>query len=249
MVTGLPLLRVPVPGTRVAVRVLGAGAPLVLLHGGMGTSLHDWGPVARRFAEHRQVVLVDWRAHGCTPAGADLPGLHRFALDLTHVVRALGGAAVDFVGFSMGANAVLHLLARRPELARSAVLVGGSAQGDPARIRGYAQRPWPQELLGLHDGVDGGNGYTRWLRHVLIADWAANCSMADEQLARVTCPVLVCHGDRDRMQRLEEALDLVRRLPRAQLYVVPNAGHAVQLDAPELFATAVEAFLQGPARQ
>lgn len=246
MVRGLPLLRVPVPGSWMAVRELGAGPSLVLLHGGMGTSAHDWAGMAERLARRHRVIAVDWRGHGRSPAGTQALGLHRFSLDLAHVLPALGVTRPVLVGFSMGANAVLHLLARQPHLAAAAVLVGGSAQGDPQRIRRYADRPWPQELLGLHDGVAEGNGYTEWLRRTLIEDWAQHCGMSDEQLGRIACPVLVCHGARDRIQRLDRALDLARRLPSAQLLVVPEAGHAVQLDRPDVFLPAVEAFLREP---
>lgn len=235
---------VPVPGGRLAVRSLGGGAPLVLLHGGMGTSTHDWGEVAPRLASRWRVTLVDWKAHGASPPGDRRIGVERYALDLAHVLRWLGDVAPVLIGFSLGANAVLHLLAMRPEAARAAVLVGGSAIGDPDRIRRQAARPWPQELLGLHAAAAAGDdGYTTWLRHTLIADWAAHCRMPDAALARITCPVLVCQGHRDRVQPLDAAFDLARRLPDAQHLVVPDAGHAVQLDRPALWLAAVERFL------
>src|SRR5690606_14500511 len=114
---------VPVPGGRLAVRSLGGGAPLVLLHGGMGTSTHDWGEVAPRLASRWRVTLVDWKAHGASPPGDRRIGVERYALDLAHVLRWLGDVAPVLIGFSLGANAVLHLLAMRPEAARAAVLV------------------------------------------------------------------------------------------------------------------------------
>ena len=55
--------------------------------------------------------------------------------------------------------------------------------------------------------------------------------------------MLVCHGDRDRIQPLDYAQHLAAGLPDAELLVVQGAGHAVQLEQPELFVEALERFL------
>jgi pimeloyl-ACP methyl ester carboxylesterase len=54
------------------------------------------------------------------------------------------------------------------------------------------------------------------------------------QLAAITAPVLVVNGDEDEAC-LEPGLLLKRTIPAAGLAVVPNSGHALNLEEPELF--------------
>ena len=55
-----------------------------------------------------------------------------------------------------------------------------------------------------------------------------------DQLARITTPTLVVNGDEDEAC-LESGLLLKRTIPTAGLAVVPNSGHALNLEEPELF--------------
>jgi pimeloyl-ACP methyl ester carboxylesterase len=54
------------------------------------------------------------------------------------------------------------------------------------------------------------------------------------QLARVTAPTLIVNGDEDEAC-LEPGLLLKRTIPAAGLLVVPNSGHALNLEEPELY--------------
>jgi pimeloyl-ACP methyl ester carboxylesterase len=62
-------------------------------------------------------------------------------------------------------------------------------------------------------------------------------------LERITCPTLVVRGAESAVVRPEVAEDMVRALPDARLVVVPNAGHGVGLDNPELFEAVIREFL------
>ena len=104
--------------------------------------------------------------------------------------------------------------------------------------------PWPDYLKELEHPVGNGPEYWRDLRTLLAHDWARNVDLAEEDLRRITCPVLVCHGDRDRVQPVGYAEHLAAGLPDAELFVVEGAGHALQLDRPELFVEALERFLE-----
>jgi len=240
---------VPVPGARIAVHEYGAGPPVVLVHGGTGTADHDWAPLLPWLRERFRTVTFDLRGHGGSPDPDGRLGMSRFGLDVTHVLRALGIPRAVLIGFSVGGNSLLTLLARQPGLATALVVIGASAHGDAARVRQILSGPWPEELTDLrHDAADGPD-YWKRLRATLAEDWAENLSLDDEALRRITCPTLVCHGDADRVQRLEEALHLFRTLPDADLFVVPGAGHQLQLEQPALFLAGLERFLTDAVRR
>lgn len=65
----------------------------------------------------------------------------------------------------------------------------------------------------------------------------------NEILTRVRCPVLVLHGDQDKLVPLGFARDATRRHPDWDLRVFPGVGHAIQLEAPDRWMSAVGDWL------
>jgi len=58
---------------------------------------------------------------------------------------------------------------------------------------------------------------------------------------------LIAVGDRD-FVRLEHAIETLRRIPNAELAVIPNAGHFALFSEPERVIPVVEHFLARPAK-
>jgi esterase len=93
--------------------------PLVIAHGLFG-SARNWGVIARRLADTRNVYAVDMRNHGDSP---HLPS-HNYpdmAADLAEVIHTIGGP-VDILGHSMGGKAAMQLALTHPELLRSMIV-------------------------------------------------------------------------------------------------------------------------------
>ncbi len=65
-------------------------------------------------------------------------------------------------------------------------------------------------------------------------------------VARITCPVLLIHGENDPLMPLAAAHWLAAQLPQATLDVFPGAAHAPFLNDPERFARRIGAFLHAP---
>jgi pimeloyl-ACP methyl ester carboxylesterase len=235
---------VPVPGGRIAFRERGTGTPLVFLHGGTGTGEHDWGQVAGLLSPRFRTVVLDLRGHGHSADDDQTLGLGRFGLDVRHVLRAIGAPRAVLIGFSVGGNTLLKLLSRDPRLALALVTIGASSKGDASRVAEIMSGPWPDYLTELHHPVGTGREYWKELRGALAHDWADNLALSDDDVRRVTCPTLICHGENDRIQQLDYAYHLAATLPHAELLVAPGAGHAVQLEAPALFLERLESFLE-----
>ena len=90
-------------------------APLLIVHGLYG-SARNWGAIARRLSDDRQVISVDMRNHG----ESDWFDSHSYpdmAEDLAEVIKANGGQA-DVIGHSMGGKAAMVLALTHPALVR-----------------------------------------------------------------------------------------------------------------------------------
>jgi len=109
----------------------GAGRPMVLLHGGLGSG-EMFGPVLPALAERHQVIAVDLQGHGRT-ADVDRPIDPRLmADDIAALIDHLGLDKPDLVGDSLGGWVALHTAARYP--AKVGRLVAASANIRPDAI-------------------------------------------------------------------------------------------------------------------
>jgi pimeloyl-ACP methyl ester carboxylesterase len=80
--------------------------PLLIAHGLFGSG-RNWGVIARRLADRREVLAVDMRNHGDSPRFAT-QSYADMAADLAEVIAAHGGRA-DVLGHSMGGKAAMLL--------------------------------------------------------------------------------------------------------------------------------------------
>jgi pimeloyl-ACP methyl ester carboxylesterase len=202
----------------------------------------------------------------------------RAVTDAIAVLDGLDTGPAHVVGLSMGGFTALHLALGHPERVRSAVVAGagyGSRPGradafraesmltsaafaaegaakvaeryavGPARVQFQNKNPrgWAEFAAALAGHSSLGSALT--MRGVQAA--RPSLYELDGELARIAAPVLVVVGDEDE-DCLEPALMLKRTIPAAGLAVLPRTGHTANLEEPDVFNRAVDAFLARVAR-
>lgn len=93
--------------------------PLVIAHGLFG-SARNWGVIARRLADTRDVIAVDMRNHGDSPH-YDSHSYPDLAADLAEVIHTIG-SPVDLLGHSMGGKAAMQLALTHGALLRRLIV-------------------------------------------------------------------------------------------------------------------------------
>ncbi|NNC81944.1 MAG: alpha/beta fold hydrolase [Flavobacteriales bacterium] len=94
-------------------RIQGEGEPLFILHGLFGSS-DNWNTLGKRFAEHRQVILVDQRNHGRSFHTEEM-NYSVMAEDLIRLMDHLTIERADMLGHSMGGKTVMKTALDHPE--------------------------------------------------------------------------------------------------------------------------------------
>lgn len=239
-------------GLDIGYDVMGAGPPLVLLHGATSLGREDYAAQLPGMAKAFLVHLPDARGHGRTRWDAANGFEYRWLVDdLTAFVDALGLDSFHLVGFSMGGMTALQFGARHPERLRTLVVVGitthreprmsvGRHLMDPSRI--LARDPvFAATLSRRHDAGQGPGAWQRLLA-AIVADIEAQPLMTPAELHGIDCPAMVVCGDRDPFVPPEHAAGLARQLPNGRLFVVPDSGHEVMSRRPGLFNEAMSGF-------
>ncbi len=118
-----------VNGIKLYFETHGAGRPLILLHGGLGSG-EMFGPVVPKLAERHQVVTVDLQGHGRT-ADIDRPiDVRLMAGDIAALIEHLGLAKPDLVGYSLGGGVALQTAAQYPTKVRRLGVVSANIRPD-----------------------------------------------------------------------------------------------------------------------
>jgi pimeloyl-ACP methyl ester carboxylesterase len=245
----------------------GAGEPVLLLHGGLG-SIEMVGDARTALARGRRVIAVDLHGHGRTALGNRPIDYRAMGDDLATILAALDVAAADVIGYSLGGGVAFRLAAQHPRRVRRLVMVSAHVASDafyadlrPAQERlgaGLAEMmkpsplyqtyariaPRPEDFPKLLDQM-GALMRAPW-------DWRGD-------VAAVTARTLLVFGDNDSF-RPESIVELHRlfgggqgdagwareRVARNQLAVLPDVTHYDIFTSP-LLLPVVERFLALPA--
>jgi pimeloyl-ACP methyl ester carboxylesterase len=109
-------------GIRYYYEIHGKGEPLLLLHGGLGSS-GMFAPILPALSEHRQVIAIDLHGHGRTELGSRKISLIDIGNDVATVLRELGHPQVDVLGYSFGGGVAFRLAVQHPTLVRRLAIV------------------------------------------------------------------------------------------------------------------------------
>jgi pimeloyl-ACP methyl ester carboxylesterase len=203
--------------------------PVLLVHGFASSAEHNWrqpGWLDLLAEAGRETIAVDLLGHGRAPrptSPADYESVEaRVAADIA------GHELLDAVGFSAGAHVLLRLAAAEPQRFRRLGLLGigasvvtGDGGGAGPIIAALEGDPDPEDIHGvvfrrLADGL--GND-----RAALVAFLRRpQRPLTRDDLARISCPVLVVVGDKDPAGPGEP---LVAALPDARLVTLRGADH------------------------
>jgi pimeloyl-ACP methyl ester carboxylesterase len=111
-----------VNGINLYYEIHGTGKPLIMLHGGFGTS-EMFAALSPALSSNYQVIEVDLYGHGHT-ALTDRPLRFEYmADDIAKLIGLLGFEKADLLGFSLGGAVALQTAIRHPEQVNKLVVI------------------------------------------------------------------------------------------------------------------------------
>jgi pimeloyl-ACP methyl ester carboxylesterase len=236
-------------GVQIAVHRLGAGRPVLMIHGLSSNATINWvryGHAQKIADAGREAIMIDLRGHGKSEAPRD-PAAYSHdvpVLDIEAVIAELGLTDFDLVGYSLGSRLSSMLVARG--LQPKKLVLGG--MGLEGLTNWVSRRAFFLSALERFDTTQSGDRdymAIQFMKSVKIDPVAMRLllmSMDDfsaDALAKITMPTLVLSGDED--QDNGSANALTNALPNARLETVPG-GHMSCITKPE-FGTALSTYL------
>ena len=244
-------------GVKIHYEVHGDGPPLILTHGYSSTSAM-WREQIAPLSKHHRLILWDMRGHGQSDYPDD-PNAYSEALTVTDIAALLDALGADRAivgGLSLGGYMSLAFYRAHPERVRGLLIIdtGPGFKKDEAR-EAWNKRAFDTAERLEREGLDVLKSASRERSMVQHRD-ARGLALAArgmltqrdarviESLPTIKVPTLIVVGADD-TPFLAASDYMAAKIPGARKVVIPNAGHAVNIDQPKAFIDAVEPFLAG----
>ncbi len=240
-------------------------APVLLFSHGSGWNADQWQPQVEALRTLYRCITWDMRGHRHSSLPDGPVQADDFTRDQLALLDYLDVDQAVLIGLSAGGHVALRTAAQHPARVQALVLIGTPFTNRFNWFERYvlpvnrlSMRFLTPGLIGVSTAlILGRNPETR--RYIVSATRAMrhnhyvrlwNCISRMESrhlLGEIQCPTLILEGDGDWFVHRQQA-ELTRLIPGAQHQLIPDAGHATNLDNPAAVTEAMQRFLASAAR-
>lgn len=248
----------------------GVGSPVLLIHGsGPGvTAWANWRLSIPVLSRRARVIAPDMAGFGYTVVkDSRTPDKAVWLRQLVDLLDHLGLRKVSIVGNSFGGAIALAFSKAYPERIDRLVLMGAVGVSFPLtdglnKVWGYTPSTEAmRELLNVfvYDSALITEDLVK-MRHVASARadvqsrfsalfpaprqrWIDMLALEEGEIRKIKTPVLLIHGENDKVIPVEASLRMRDLLPEVRLEIIEKCGHWVQIEHPQTFMQLVENFL------
>jgi esterase len=248
----------------------GMGEPLIILHGLFGM-LDNWQTIAKQLALHNEVFIFDLRNHGRSPH-SDEHNYKLLARDIYDFMVEQNLFSAHVMGHSMGGKTAIQFAAYYPGFVRKLIVVDIFPKQydvipsehmlmfrviDEIIQKRFTKRSDAESLIAtlLPDPrLSGFMSKNLLINEEGVVSWKFNAlalknnyqalSEAIDINGKIINKTLIIKGANSNYITIEDEKKLNQFFSNARIETIPNAGHWVNVDAPELLLEVVGRFLK-----
>lgn len=235
---GAALPTIDVNGTTLAYDDTGGDGPAVVFSHALYFDRGMFAAQVARFGRAYRVVTYDHRGQGASARSTSVD-MDTLSEDAAALIEALGLAPCHVVGSGMGGFVALRLVARRPELLRSAAVLGSSADEEAEECN-----PLPLDALMFGDTTLAARPEVRerWVGHfagldrsvLAAAEGVLHRKSVLGELVGARVPLLALSGDEDTVYGPEWSQRIADTTANAHHVVIRRAGNTVAVERPDI---------------
>lgn len=260
-VSALSRRTLTVAGAEIELFEGGSGAPVLFLHSGQGVTAGD--PFLALLVRQRRVIAPSHPGFGKSALPDWLDSVDDIAHIHLELMDRLELSHVDIIGCSIGGWIAAEIATKAPERIKRLVMIGpvGVKTGTPDKLDMPDVFAMPQEKFAkliFHDPEkfrpdlkampdEAINVMVRNRETLALIAWEPymHNPKLRHRLHRVTAPALFIRGESDGLVSAEYLQRYAALLPNARIETIAKAGHAPQLEQPQVLFEMTVAFLDG----
>lgn len=232
-------------GAHIWYAAYGSGAPVILLHGGLGHSGNWSYQVPALVAAGYRPIVIDSRGHGRSTRDSRPYTYELMASDVIAMMDHLEIAEATFVGWSDGACTAMILAAQVP--ARVTKLLYFACNMDPSGTKPFVFTPILGRCFSRHQQEYAERSATpdhfQDFVDAVTAMQQSEPNFTAHDLAQIQVPITIIQSDTDEFIKREHSEYLAATIPNAEFVLLYDVSHFAPLQRPDYFNQVVLAFL------
>ncbi|TLX75354.1 alpha/beta hydrolase [Labilibacter sediminis] len=218
----------------------GQGAPLLLIHGGLG-SISNFMYSISDFSEHFKVIAMDSPGHGRS-SHVDSLSYPYLAEIISQFIDNLKLDSLYILGFSDGAVVGLQLAADRPDKVKKLFAIGANIRLDALSESSISWMKndmiewaknkdgwWSKNILPLMEQPEKSDIFLKNTQKM----WLTEVYVENSKIQSIKIPTMIMQGDKDGIKK-EHAVELSNYIENSQLCILPKTAHFVFGSKPKM---------------
>lgn len=246
-----------------------ASVPVIFIHG-FPFSHRMWnapGGQVEALGATNRVVAFDLRGHGESEVGSGHYSIELFVDDLFALMDHLNIPSAVLCGLSMGGYVALRAAERNPERVRGLVLCDTKSEADSNEakvkrtnsikfLKANGMKYYAQDYVKIvfaPSSFESRADAVKMIQSIvertapaaIVGTLLALAARTDTTaaLSTFTFPTLILVGEKDNVTPVSVSQAMKDKIPHAQMFVIPGAGHVSNLENPAVFNKHLTEFL------
>lgn len=206
-----------------------------------------------------RLIIPDLKGYGKTDYKFDKIYIEDHALDLALLLDKLKIEKVHLIGLSMGGQIIVEFARLFPHKILSLVICGSNPSGETDqsyknrlelinRMSSIGMEKYTKKDIHKYLHPDTVKDKTEAFEHLFkmmintklegaIASHKGRLERRDnfDYLKKLRVPCLIFAGDNDFFTPANEMKNVAKQIPNSKFVIVPNAGHLINMEQPEIF--------------
>lgn len=240
----------------------GGEPPLVFVHG-WTANMNFWREQREHFKGRHRMLFIDNRGHGKSdkPFNKIFYNFENFVSDLHTAVKEAGFDRFVLIGHSFGTMISMRYCVEHPNKVEALILIGGGARIQSIHRVGYpigrlfgtlaygiSSRIIANMAFGKNAGELKEWGLKEAMKNTpkyaaLNTLWTLTTVDLRDAAREIDKPTLIIVGKEDALLPVSKSEELSKLIRNSRMVIVPDAGHCVMLEQPEIVNRIIEEFI------
>lgn len=224
---------------------------VLFLHGAIGAA-HQLLGLEEELADSFSVHRLNFSGHGGSPYAAAPFSIKLFASEVIEFLDKKEINNISIFGYSMGGYVAIYLAKYHPERVNKIITLATKFNWDETIAANETKmlnaQKIEEKLPDFAATLQKRHAPNNW-KTVLEKTGAMLTKMGEDNPLKpadypvIQHPLLLMLGDRDKMITLDETVNVYKLLPKAQLAILPNTSHPIEMVNTDRLAFEIRAFL------
>ena len=224
---------------------------ILLLHGAIGTA-DQLSRLQEELTDLLSVHRLNFSGHGGSSNAAESFSIKLFASEVIAFLDKKGINSISIFGYSMGGYVAMYLAKYHSERIHKIITLGTKFNWDETiaatETKMLNAEKIEAKLPDFAVALQKRHGPNNWKivlekTAAMLVEMGNDNPLKPDDYPAIQHPVLLMLGDRDKMVTLDETVEVYKNLPLAQLAILPNTPHPIEMINQARLAYEIKSFL------